>query len=128
MKKIKFVPFLLAGMFLSAVNANAQYTATQPGLNVAFSGKINNLPVFKVDYVKTCTDDYFLSISDAQGYVFYEETLKQTSYTKKFMIDIPEAEGVDLVVTVTDRKGKEKRTFHINSRQSHVNDLVVTKN
>jgi len=121
------VAVVLVALLFTANAASAQKTDATPALNVSFLGKLNDQPVFQLGYNNNSNEAYTITIKDAQGYVFFQETVKASVYTKKFMVDIPETEGVDLIITLTDKRGNEKQLYRLNGQVKETYDLSVTK-
>ncbi len=120
---------VVASLVLAAVltmSASAQKIEASADLNVQYAGKLNNQPVFEVAYNKTTNEAFTLTIKDSKGYIFYEEVIKN-SYSKKFLLDIPELENADIIISLTDKRGIEKQLYKINSKISQVYDFAVTK-
>jgi hypothetical protein len=120
---------VVASLVLAAVltvSASAQKIEASAELNVQYAGKLNNQPVFEVAYNKASTEVFTLTIKDNKGYIFYEETIRN-SYAKKFLLDIPELDNTEIIITLTDKKGNEKQVYRINSKVSQVQDIAVTK-
>ncbi len=116
-------------LFLAAVlhvsTARAQKIDASD-LNVQYAGKINNQPVFEVASNKNSSEAFTLTIKDSKGYVFYEEAIRN-NYSRKFLLDIPELESAEIIITLTDKRGNEKQVYKINSKVSQVADFTVSK-
>lgn len=112
---------------LATTTVKAQKTESTPALNVQILGKMKDQPVFQVMYSNPANETYNLSIRDAQGYVFYETTIRANDFQKRFLVDIPESEGVELFIILTDRKGNERQVYKINGTVKQTYDLSITK-
>lgn len=122
----KFFSLTLAAAAFTSLTANAQLQAN-PELKVQFAGKHNNQPMFEIGCNKADAEPFVITIKDAEGYVFYEEVIKNNSYSKKFLVDIPESEMGDLIITLTDKKGNQKQVYKINNRTVQVSEYAITK-
>lgn len=124
----KFFSLALVAVILgTSFTAKAQQAETNPELKIQFAGKFKNQPVFEVLFYKADTELYTISVQDAQGYLFYTENIKSNNYSKKFLLDIPESELGDIIITLTDKRGSQKQVYKINSKVSEVHHFAITK-
>jgi hypothetical protein len=126
MKKTMFVPAFSALMFFSVIKVNAQQSSP-PELRIEPAGKINNQNLFRIACSNTDASVYFISIQDAEGYVFYEERFKDTTYNKRFLIDIPDTDEANIIITLTGKKGNEMKRYRISYNHTQVSELLVSR-
>ncbi|HVK96636.1 MAG TPA: hypothetical protein VM368_02410, partial [Flavisolibacter sp.] len=107
---------LFISLFLPvAQQAQAQSFNASTNVVISYIGTINGQPVFNVAFDNAKKLFYELAIADDQGTLLYSEKLKDQLYEKKFQLDTPEMDDIRLVLTLTDRKGKQKQVYLVDS-------------
>jgi len=132
---IKTSKVLAIGLFsLCAITfTNASY-AGNPGNNPAelkFIGKLDNHPVFELSLNNPDKAEYYISIKDADNNTLYTETLKGSHLTRKYSIDVDDAElhspSFGLRVEVTSAKTHKTEVYKVSSRTSVTENIIVAK-
>jgi hypothetical protein len=126
--KVKSFFVLILGTTLAFGPGRLNAQSATPELNATVTGTINDKPLLQVNYSRAGSDAYVLSIRDKQGYVFYEEIIRGSSYSKKFLLDIPYPETTDILISISDKKGVERKRLQLNGKNNTVYDVVVVKN
>jgi hypothetical protein len=106
---------------------SAQNVDRDPKVAVRQTNSINGMPVFQVLVDNADAQWYELSISDMNGVVLYTETINAASYSKRFQIEEPAAENLEVVVQPLRRKGKRTHTFLVSNPGFTGSDIVVSK-
>jgi hypothetical protein len=126
--KVKSFLMLILAASLAFGPGGLKAQPPTPELNASVTGTINDKPLLQVNYSRNGPDAYVLSIRDKQGYVFYEEIIRESSYSKKFLLDIPYPETTDILISISDKKGLERKRLQLNGKSNTVYDVVVVKN
>ncbi len=68
-----------------------------------------------------------MRISNKEGLILYKEKLIEENFTKRFQIDIPFEESVELILSFSDKEGKQIQKYVVNSNMLMVRNVEVTK-
>jgi hypothetical protein len=99
------------GLIMSMAVAPSAMAGTgikTPGIELKFTGKENNQPVFQLDIENSAKELYFVTIKDQDGVVLYEETLAGEKINRRFRLNTEELSGAVLTVEVAARKSAAK--------------------
>lgn len=126
---------LAIGLFslctISFANASFAGTKDKTPAELTFVGKLNNHPVFELKLNNPEPDSYYVSIKDADNNTLYSETLKGSELTRKYSIDVDDAElhspSFGLRVEVTSAKTHKTEVYKISSRISVTENITVAK-
>jgi hypothetical protein len=94
---------------------------------VNYVGSSGGQPVFLVKFYNKDKQYEHLRISNKDGVVLYKERLSEENFTKRFQIDIPSEESVDLILLFTDKEGKQVKKYIVSSNMLMVRNVEVTK-
>lgn len=128
-KMITMGLFTLCTMGLSqATFANAK--ADNPE-EFKFIGNTNNNPVFQLSLNNDEAGSYFINIKDENGNVLYSEKISGVNLSRKYQLDIDEAEsndpGFELRVEVTSENTHKTEVYKVSSNVSVVKNFAVVK-
>lgn len=111
----------------NTVDAQSQNVKSlPPDVFIRYAGSNKGEPLFQVQFDNKNKEVLDLSISDENGVELYRERVTQESFSKKFLVDIPDYDNLKLFLNLSNKKGKEK-TFVINSNSHVTRDIEVTK-
>lgn len=113
---------------LSFLNAGATDKNT-PASDIAirFEGVVDDRPVFSVSYANTAGKSIIISIRDNEGYEMYTERSDKSVYNRKFAIDHSQSTDIRLMITVSDEKGNNRRSYQVTTRTLQSQDWTVTR-
>ena len=96
-----------------------------------FIGNTNNHPVFQLSLNNDEAGSYFINIKDENGNVLYSEKISGVNLSRKYQLDIDDAEsndpGFELSVEVTSEKTHKTQVYKISSNISVVKNFAVVK-
>ncbi|HWH63118.1 MAG TPA: hypothetical protein VNS50_07575 [Ginsengibacter sp.] len=128
-KMITMGLFTLCTMGLT--NATFAGAKTDSSAELKFIGKIKNQPVFQLSLNNNESDSYYISIKDANNNVLYSEKVKGENVSRKYQLDIDDAdlntESFGVRVEVTSIKTHKTEVYKISSHKNVTEDIEVAK-
>ena len=128
-KMITMGLFTLCTMGLT--NATFAGAKTDSSAELKFIGKIKNQPVFQLRLNNNESDSYYISIKDANNNVLYSEKVKGENVSRKYQLDIDDAdlntESFGVRVEVTSIKTHKTEVYKISSHKNVTEDIEVAK-
>ncbi len=100
-------------------------------VELKFIGKIKNHPVFELNLNNNEAEQYFISIKDENANVLYSEKVKGENISRKYQLDIDEADlnssSFGVTVEVTSAKTHKTEVYKISTNTSVTENIVVAK-
>ncbi len=100
-------------------------------VELKFIGKIKNRPVFELNLNNNEADQYFINIKDENSNVLYSEKVKGENISRKYQLDIDEADlnssSFGVTVEVTSAKTHKTQVYKISTHTSVTENIVVAK-
>ncbi len=118
--------FLLFNPFSNTLQAQGAIKSGDE-IYVNYVGTSGGQPVFLVRFNNKDKHYEHLRISNKEGLILYKEKLIEENFTKRFQIDIPSEESVELILSFTDKEGKQIQKYVVNSNLLMVRNVEVTK-
>lgn len=81
--------------------------------------------LFQVEFDNTKREVFELTITDQDGYIFFNGKFQDSSFSKKFLFNKLENGNVNLVFTLKSRGTNQSQSFHVDTQL--VERTVVTK-
>jgi len=132
---IKTTRMITMGLFTLCIMGLSQATfagvKTGNPVELNYIGKIKNHPVFQLNLNNNEEEEYFISIEDENYNVLYSEKVKGVNLSRKYQLDIDEADlndpGFGVRVEVTSAKTHRTEVYKISSKTSVISNIVVAK-
>lgn len=129
---IKSFAIVVAVCLATSFSAGAQSTGKmsvipEVSAQINYIGSIENQPVFAVAFDNTTADAMYVTLRDADGYVFYAEKFKTAKFYKKFLFDQSEIGDAVLTLTFSSKKGRSTQSFQITKNIKTVEDIVINQ-
>ncbi|MBA2329807.1 MAG: hypothetical protein H0V91_09320 [Flavisolibacter sp.] len=118
--------FLLFNPFSNTLQAQGAIKSGDE-IYVNYVGTSGGQPVFLVRFNNKDKHYEHLRISNKEGLILYKEKLIEENFTKRFQIDIPFEESVELILSFSDKEGKQIQKYVVNSNMLMVRNVEVTK-
>jgi hypothetical protein len=90
-------------------------------------GTVDYMPVVKVEFDNADGGEYYLSLKDDNGHVFYSEVVKATKYSKSFQFDNTDLSGMRVTLSLKSKKENRTQVYEINKSVRQVEDVVIAK-
>lgn len=118
--------FLLFNPFSNTLQAQGALKSGDE-IYVNYVGTSGGQPVFLIRFNNKDKHYEHLRISNKEGLILYKEKLIEENFTKRFQIDIPFEESVELILSFSDKEGKQIQKYVVNSNMLMVRNVEVTK-
>jgi hypothetical protein len=106
-----FFAVLFIHMALPAVVFSQALIDDKP--HISYIGNSNGQPVVQVILKNEQENNCKLILQDPEGNILYSSSFKEKSYHKKFLIDNPSQQNIELTVTIYQGKQKQKQVVKI---------------
>ena len=131
MKTISIRVFAIALMatFITAFTFPAQANDEKKAIPVElkFVGNLRDQPLFHLVFNNAEETVYTIVIRDEYGSTFYRETVKGTTFIKKFLLNVEELEDTKLKFEITSKGYDKPVVFEVNNESRLVKEMVVNK-
>ena len=131
MKTISIRVFAIALMatFITAFTFPAQANDEKKAIPVElkFVGNLRDQPLFHLVFNSAEETVYTIVIRDEYGSTFYRETVKGTTFIKKFLLNVEELEDTKLKFEITSKGYDKPVVFEVNNESRLVKEMVVNK-
>jgi hypothetical protein len=117
----------LALVFMLGITPNAmtETVINNPGITLTQTGKEANQPVFHLNIPNMAKELYFITITDQNNVVLYDETAKGENISRRFRLNTEDLNDGVLRVTVTTRKTAKPSLFEIKLHTRQVPEAEV---
>jgi hypothetical protein len=92
-----------------------------------FIGNQDNQPVFELNLNSATEDEYTVTFRDEFGNVLYNERIKGTSISKKYLLKSEDFGDADLKVIVKSKNNNSTDVYSINRSHTYVEETTVNK-
>lgn len=120
MKQIKTIIAIAIFAILSFAQATAgkrNDSITTLPVELKFMGTVKTQHLFELSFDgSTKGSEYSISIANESGYVFFQDTFKGLSFTKRFSLDADVLAESDVTFTITEKTSGKKVTYHVNRK------------
>jgi hypothetical protein len=101
-------------------------------LEFGMVGKLNNSPLFQLKANNNDQAKYYVivKVKDAAGTVFYTETLTGKNISRKYQLDLSDADAADqlnIKFEIISSDSKQPFIYNVTRNSLHRNSLVVAK-
>jgi hypothetical protein len=131
MKKIFRNNRLIAAAFLTVFSLSAAAPAMAMDnkdvpASLNYVGHIEKHQIFQLSVAGDLSNDEFtIFIKDEHGTQVYRETIKSTSFTKRFLFDAEELSSAPLHFEIFSKKTKKSIVYSINSTFDRIENITV---
>lgn len=96
-------------------------------VELKFVGNLKDKPLFHLVFNGTEEKEYTITVRDTYGNIFYRETVKGTSFIKKFLLNTEEVDETELKFEVSSKSYDKPVVFEVNNHSLYVDNIVVNK-
>jgi hypothetical protein len=120
------IALALAFSFIATVSWATDGRNDTPAVSLKYLGVVQNQPMFQLDLNSTEETEFYVSIKDQYGQVFYTEKIKAKNFTRNFRLDTESFEDTVLKVEVRDGN-KKPEVFTINRNTRYYEETSISK-
>lgn len=97
-------------------------------VQLKFIGNMNNQPLFQLTFSGTPSEnDFVLSIKDDEGYVLYRENIKESNFSKKFLLNTDEIDDKTLLFEINNKKTNQTVVYQVNRHSRQIEEMLISK-
>jgi len=128
LSKTKIFALALVTVFSTSFAAPA-FAGNDDGkkAEISYVGNINELPVYRLSLNNEADQTYFISVTDNDGAVIFNEKVKGSKIVRNYQFDVDLYNEYDLTFTISDAKGKTVSAYNVSKSNKIVNEVAVNK-
>lgn len=127
LSKTKIVALALVTFFTTSFTAPAFANDGNKDGEIAYIGNLNDLPVYRLSLKNNTKEIYFVSVTDKEGNVIYNEKVSGTNIVRNYQFDADTYANYDLIFTISDPKGKALSVYNVSKSKKVVDEVAVNK-
>jgi hypothetical protein len=120
------IALFVAFSFVATVSWATDGRNDTPAVSLKYIGVVQNQPMFQLDLNSVEETEFYVSIKDQYGQVFYTEKIKAKNFTRNFRLDTESFEDAVLKVEVRDGN-KKPEVFTINRNTRYYEETSISK-
>ena len=120
------IALVVAFSFIATVSWATDGRNDTPAVSLKYLGIVQNQPMFQLDLNSVEETEFYVSIKDQYGQVFYTEKIKAKNFTRNFRLDTENFEDAVLKVEVRDGN-KRPEIFTINRNTRYYEETSISK-
>jgi len=120
------IALAVAFSFIATVSWATDGRNDTPAVSLKYIGLVQNQPMFQLDLNSVEETDFYVSIKDQYGQVFYSEKIKAKNFTRNFRLDTGSFDDAVLKVEVRDGN-KKPEVFTINRNTRYYEETSISK-
>lgn len=126
--KTKTFAFALVTLFATSFTAPA-FAAEEDDkkAEISYVGNVNDLPVYRLSLNNKANEVYFVSVTDNDGNVIYNEKVSGSKIVRNYQFDADLYSEYDLTFTISNLKGKTVSAYNVSKSKKVVNEVAVNK-
>ena len=127
LSKTKILALALVTLFSTSFTV-AAFAADEDEKNVvSYVGNVNDLPVYRVSLDNQTKETYFVSVTDADGNVIYNEKISGTKIVRNYQFDADLYNEYDLTFTISNIKGKTVSVYNVSKTKKVVDEVAINR-
>jgi ABC-type nitrate/sulfonate/bicarbonate transport system substrate-binding protein len=122
--------FALALVTLFATSFTAPAFAAEEDdkkAEISYVGNVNDLPVYRLSLNNKANEIYFVSVTDNDGNVIYNEKVSGAKIVRNYQFDADLYSEYDLTFTISNLKGKTVSVYNVSKSKKVINEVAVNK-
>jgi hypothetical protein len=93
-----------------------------------YMGVVKNQPLFQLNFSGSEEENEFnITITDENGYVFYNENVSGQKFSKQFLLNTDDLSITKIHFAITGKKSGKTVSYNINRQTKIIEDFNVTK-
>lgn len=131
MKQIKTISAIAIFSLLSFANAFAGKTPDSVSnlpVELNYMGVVKNQSLFQLNFSGSEEENEFnITITDENGYVFYNQNVKGEKFAKQFLFNAEDLSSSKIHFEITGKKTGKTVTYNINKKTKVIEEINITK-
>jgi hypothetical protein len=131
MKQIKIIIAIAIITVLSLSNVHAgktNDTTAEVPVELTYMGIFKNQPLFQLNFSGSAEENEFsISVTDENGYVFYRQKVKGEKFSKQFLLNTENLEDANIQFIITGKKSGKSVVYRINRQLKTIEQTDVVK-
>ncbi|WP_346238048.1 hypothetical protein ABDK00_003125 [Niabella insulamsoli] len=128
LSKTKIFALALVTLFSTSIAAPAfAVNDEDKKAEVAYVGNVNDLPVYRLSLDNKANEVFFVSVTDNDGTVLYNEKVTGKKIVRNYQFDSDLYSEYDLTFTISNTKGKTVSVYNVSNNKKVVNEVAVNK-
>jgi len=120
------IALAVAFSFIATVSWATDGRNDTPVVSLKYIGLVQNQPMFQLDLNSVEETDFYVSIKDQNGQVFFSEKIRAKNFTRNFRLDTESVDASVLKVEVRDGN-KKPEVFTINRNTRYYEETSISK-
>ena len=120
------IALAVAFSFIATVSWATDGRNDTPAVSLKYIGVVQNQPMFQLDLNSVEETDFYVSIKDQNGQVFFSEKIRAKNFTRNFRLDTESVDASVLKVEVRDGH-KKPEVFTINRNTRYYEETSISK-
>lgn len=126
--KTKIFAFALVTLFATSFTAPAfAAEEDEKKAEISYVGNVNDLPVYRLSLNNKTNEVYFVSVTDNDGNVIYNEKVSGSKIVRNYQFDADLYSEYDLTFTISNLKGKTVSAYSVSKSKKVINEVAVNK-
>lgn len=126
--KTKTFAFALVTLFATSFTAPAfAAEEDEKKAEISYVGNVNDLAVYRLSLNNKTNEIYFVSVSDNDGNVIYNEKVSGAKIVRNYQFDADLYSEYDLTFTISNLKGKTVSVYNVSKSKKVINEVAVNK-
>lgn len=131
MKHIKTIAAvaIFSALSLGSVNAAKPIGQTDSvPVELSYIGSIKNQPLFQLNFSGSAAENEFsISVTDENGFVFYEGSVKGEKFSKQFLFDTENLGETTVRFAITGKKSGKNVNYTVNRQRKVLEEMNIVK-
>src|SRR5690606_41888725 len=120
----KTFAFALVTLFATSFTAPAfAAEEDEKKAEISYVGNLNDLPVYRLSLDNKANEIFFVSVTDNDGNVIYNEKVSGTKIVRNYQFDADLYSEYDLTFTISNLKGKTVSEYNVSKSKKVVNEV-----
>ncbi|MCH5600690.1 hypothetical protein [Niabella ginsengisoli] len=94
---------------------------------ISYVGNVNDLPVYRLSLDNKANEIFFVSVTDNDGNVLYNEKVSGKKIVRNYQFDNDVYSEYDLTFTISNIKGKTVSVYNVSNSKKIVNEVAVNR-
>ena len=117
----------LVTLFTTSIAVPAFANDEEKKAEISYVGNVNDLPVYRLSLDNKANEIFFVSVTDNDGNVLYNEKVSGKKIVRNYQFDNDIYSEYDLTFTISNIKGKTVSVYNVSNSKKVVNEVAVNR-